>query len=109
MYQLLSSFSGDVFDWSHAFRPLRHFDLGSDAPAQNCGSPPTAGFGTYPRISKTAVSRLEARSIVGSDRHIMTRRLRGRPPPLVVDLCGRNVAMAQEFLHLGDVYAGIEQ
>ena len=66
--------------------------------------------GIYPGLRhKSPVSCLEARSIVSSDRHIMTRRLRRRSPALVVDLRCGDVPMAEQFLHLGDVYAGIEQ
>jgi len=39
----------------------------------------------------------------------MTRRLRRRPPPLIVDLCRRDVLVPQQILHLCDIDASIQE
>ena len=45
----------------------------------------------------------------GSNWHIVTGALGSGAPPLVVNLCRRDVPVAEEVLHFADVHVGIEE
>ena len=60
-------------------------------------------------IRSTSLRCIGLIGYVCSNRHVVAGAFGCAAAPLVVDLRGGDVAVAQEVLHLPDVHAGIEQ